>query len=55
MRTTAWEAASQIALGDCSRAAVREGQYIHKVLVKGEFHTIKILILQKVFLLVMKI
>ena len=28
MRTAAWEAASQIALRDCSKAAVGEGQYI---------------------------
>ena len=28
MRTTAWEAASQIALRDCSKAAVGESQYI---------------------------
>ena len=28
MRTAAWEAASQIALRDCSKAAVRERQYI---------------------------
>ena len=31
MRTAAWEAASQIALRDCSRVAVGEGQYICKV------------------------
>ena len=28
MRTAAWEAASQIALRDCSKAAVGESQYI---------------------------
>ena len=28
MRTSAWEAASQIALRDCSKAAVGESQYI---------------------------
>ena len=28
MRTAAWEAASQIAPSDCSKAAVGEGQYI---------------------------
>ena len=33
------EAASQIALRDCSKAAVVESQY--KVLLKGEFNTIK--------------
>ena len=39
MRTAAWEAASQIAVRDCSKVAVGERQY--KVLVKGEFSTIK--------------
>ena len=39
MRTATWEAASQIALRDCSKAAVGESQY--KVLVKGEFNTMK--------------
>ena len=38
MRTAAWEAASQIAVRDCSKVAVGERQY--KVLVKGEFSTI---------------
>ena len=28
MRTVAWEVAHQIALRDCSKASVREGQYI---------------------------
>ena len=28
MRTVAWEAASLIALRDCSKVAVRESQYI---------------------------
>ena len=40
MRTAAWEAASQIALRDCSKAAVG-GKSIYKVLVKGEFNTMK--------------
>ena len=39
MRTAAWEAASQIALRDCSKVAVGERQY--KVLVKGEFNAMK--------------
>ena len=39
MRTAPQEAASQIALRDCSKAAVVESQY--KVLLKGEFNTIK--------------
>ena len=38
MRIAAREAASQIAVRDCSKAAVGERQY--KVLVKGEFNTI---------------
>ena len=38
MRTAAREAASQISLRDCSKAAVGERQY--KVLVKGKFNTI---------------
>ena len=37
MRTAAQEAATKIALRDCSKAAVGESQYI-KVLVKGEFN-----------------
>ena len=28
MRTMAWETARQIALGDCSKEAVGEGQYV---------------------------
>ena len=40
MRTIAWEAASQIALRDCSKSAVGESQYI-RLLVKGEFNTMK--------------
>ena len=55
MRTAPWEAASQIALRDCSRVAVGEGQYICKVLVKGEFHTIKYSFYKRFFLLVMRI
>ena len=39
MRTAAREAESQIALRDCSKVAV--GKEIYKVLVKGEFNTIK--------------
>ena len=45
MRTAAWEAASQIAVRDCSKAAVGERQY--KVLVKGEFNTMKHLIYRR--------
>ena len=40
MRTAAREAASQIALRDCSKAA-SGGKSIYKVLVKGEFNTMK--------------
>ena len=39
MRTAAQEAASQIALRDCSKAALGESQY--KVLVKEGFNTMK--------------
>ena len=39
MRTAAQEAAPQIALGDCSEETV--GGSIYKILVKGEFSTIK--------------
>ena len=40
MRTAAREAASQIALRDCSKEEVGEGQYIYKILVNGEFSVI---------------
>ena len=40
MKTAAQEAASQIALRDCSKEAVR-GMSIYTVLVKAEFNTIK--------------
>ena len=40
MRTAAWEAASQIALRGCSKAA-SGGKSIYKVLVKGEFNIMK--------------
>ena len=40
MRIAAQEAASQIALRDCSKEVSR-GRSIYKVLVKGEFNTIK--------------
>ena len=40
MRTAAREAPSQIALRDCSKAA-SGGKSIYKVLVKGEFSTMK--------------
>ena len=40
MRTAAREAASQIALRDCSKAAVGE-KSIYKVLIKGELNTMK--------------
>ena len=39
MRTAAREAASQIALRDCSKGS--GGKTIYKVLVKGEFNTMK--------------
>ena len=40
MRTAAQEAASQIALRDCSKSAVGESQYI-RFLVKEEFNTMR--------------
>ena len=40
MRTAAQEAAPQIALRDCSKRAVG-GRSIYKILVNGEFDTIK--------------
>ena len=47
MRTAAWEAASQVALRDCPKAAVGEGQYI-KFWWRGvQYH--EALNLQKVF------
>ena len=48
MRTAAWEAASQIALRDCSKVAVGEGQYI-LCLGEGRLQCHEALILQKVF------
>ena len=39
MRNATWEAASQIALRDCSKAAVGESQYIK--FGEGEFNTMK--------------
>ena len=39
MKTTAWEAAPQIALRNCSKGAVG-GKSIYKVLVKTAFSTI---------------
>ena len=39
MRTAARDTASQIALRDCSKGA--GGRPIYKVLVKGEFNTMK--------------
>ena len=41
MRTAAQDTAPQIALRDCSKEAVREGQSIDKILVKGEFSAIQ--------------
>ena len=41
MRTAAQEAAPQIALRDCSKAAGGQGMSIYTVLVKGEFSTIR--------------
>ena len=49
MRTVAWEIALQIALKNCSKEVVWEGQYI--ILVNGEFSAIKHLF-SKGFLLV---
>ena len=40
MRTAAWEAVPQIALRDCCEEAVG-GSSICKVLVQGEFNTMK--------------
>ena len=53
MRTAAWEAASQIALKDCSKAAVGESRYISFGEGGVQYH--EALILQKVFLLVLRI
>ena len=47
MRTVAWETVSQLALRDCSKEAVSEGQYM--VLVKGGVQCNQVLTLQKVF------
>ena len=52
MRTTARQGASQIALRDCSKAAV--GKSIFKVLVKGESNAMKHSFYKR-FLLVRKI
>ena len=38
--TAAWEAASPMALRDCTKEAVGEGRYI-KILVKQEFSAVK--------------
>ena len=48
MRTSVQEAASPIVLRDCSKAAVGESQYI-KILVKGEFNTMKHSFYKRVF------
>ena len=53
MRTAAWEAASQIALRDCSKVAVG-GKSKYKVSVKEEFSAIKHSFYKR-FLLVMRI
>ena len=53
MRTAAWEAASQIALRGCSKAA-SGGKSIYKVLVKGEFNPMKHSFYER-FLLVVRI
>ena len=53
MRTAAWEAASQIALRGCSKAA-SGGKSICKVLVKGEFNPMKHSFYER-FLLVVRI
>ena len=47
MRTIAWEAASQIALRDCSKAALGKGQYIGFGEEGIQYQ--EILILQKAF------
>ena len=47
MRTAAWEAASQIALKDCSKAAVGESRYISFGEGGVQYH--EALNLQKVF------
>ena len=50
MRTAAWEAASQIALRDCSKAAVSQyKQSIYKILVKWGFNTMKHLFYKRFF------
>ena len=46
-RTAAWEAASEIALRDCSKAAVGERQYIRFWLKGVQYH--EALVLQKAF------
>ena len=46
MRTAPWEAASRIALRDCSKVAVG-GKSKYKVLVKGEFSAIKDLLYKR--------
>ena len=51
MRTAAWEAASQIALRHCSKAAVG-GRSVYKVLMKGEFHTMKYPFYKRFFVVV---
>ena len=53
MRTSAWEAASQIALRDCSKAAV--GKVNISGFGEGGVPYHEALILQKVFLLVMRV
>ena len=52
MRTAAWQAASQIALR--VRQSSSGGESIYKVLVKGEFNTMKYSIYKRI-LLVMRI
>ena len=53
MRTAAWEAASQIALRDCSKAAV--GKVSTEGFGEGGVPYHEAFILQKVFLLVMRV
>ena len=48
MRTAAQEAASQTALGDYSTVAVG-GKSIYKILVKGEFNTLKHSFCKRIF------
>ena len=54
MRTAAGEAAAQIALRDCSKVAMGESQ-LYKVLVTGEFNTMKHSFYERFFFLVLRV